>query len=112
MHRITEERGTCKVTALAAPVRVTRTVMLRDVAGEAFESLEWVTEAEWQTVGALPGSSRRMHQLACSHCGQVGRMVTLERFLYPGGYTSGAPREEKCPMCRNTVKCIAVTDSI
>ena len=35
MHRITQERGACRVTALPGPVRAARSEMLRAMTGEA-----------------------------------------------------------------------------
>jgi hypothetical protein len=112
MHRITEERGVCRVTGLPGPVRAARVVTLRDLAGEEFESQEWVAESDWRPVGPHSGGIGAVNQLPCSHCGRVGRMLSHESFLYPGGYVAGAARREECPVCHGPMECIALTDAI
>jgi hypothetical protein len=112
MHRLIEQHGACGVTALPGPVRTLRTVTLRDVSGEEFESLEWASEADWRTGGQHAGGISAVARLPCSHCGQVGRMVTLAALLYPDGYAPGVPRREDCPVCGMPMQCIAITDSI
>jgi hypothetical protein len=42
IHRVTEERGECRVTALSGPVREARTETLRDITGEKVEVSVWV----------------------------------------------------------------------
>jgi len=112
LHRVTRERGHCRVSALPGPVRAARTVTRRDVAGEEFETEEWIAESDWQPVGRHPGGIGAIGQLRCSNCGRMGLMLSLERFLYPGGYVAGAPRREECPVCRGPMQCIAITDAI
>jgi hypothetical protein len=112
MHRIIEERGASRVTALPGPVRTARTETLRDIAGEEHEVEFWVVEADWQPIGPHPGGIGALDQLSCSSCGRVGRMLTHESFLYPGGRAAGAARREECPVCRGPMECVAVTDSI
>jgi hypothetical protein len=112
VHRITEEEGVCQVTALRGPVCEARTVLLRDISGEEFETQEWFAESDWQPAGSHSGGIGALDRLACSHCGRVGAMLTHERFLYPAGYVAGAPRREECPVCHGPMQCIGVTDAI
>jgi hypothetical protein len=111
LHRITLQHGTCEVTALPGPIRTTRTVTLRDISGEEFESLEWVLEADWQPGGEHPGGIAALDQLACRHCGQAGQMLTLESIHAEPFVAGGNPREE-CPVCHGPMECFAVTDAV
>ena len=112
MHRIVEEHGVCYVTALLGPVRYARTVKLRDCCGEEFETEEWTAEPDWQRVSLWPRGISPINSLPCTHCGQVGRMVNLEQFIYPGGYSPDAIKDPKCPLCQGPVECIAISDAI
>jgi hypothetical protein len=112
MHRITEERGVCRVTALPGPVRCAQTVLRRDITGEEIETEEWFAENDWQAVGRCAGGIAGVGQLPCNCCGRVGRMLSLESFLYPGGYKAGSPRREECPVCLGPMECVAVTEAI
>lgn len=112
MHRLTEEFGTCSVSALPGPVRGMRPVILRDVCGENVETREWAAEPDWLSVGQHPGGIAAVSQLSCNFCGQAGRMVWLAKFFYPGGYKAGARRLEECPVCGHPMDFVAVTDSI
>jgi hypothetical protein len=112
MHRITNERGICRVTALPGPVRTARTVTVREISGEEIQIEVWVAEEDWQPVGEPAAGLGDVDQLRCSWCGCVGRLLSHERFLYPDGYTRGAPRREECPVCQGPMECIAVSDAI
>lgn len=112
LHRVIEDRGACRVMALPAPIRSSRTEVVRDVAGEEVALEVWVTEADWRLVGEFPSGIAARARLACSHCGQVGQLMTHERFLYPDGYRTDAARRQQCPVCQGPMECIAVTDVI
>jgi hypothetical protein len=112
MHRITEECGVCRVAALPGPVRSARTVRRRDITGQEIETEEWVAENDWQPVGRHARGIGAVAQLPCNCCGRVGQMLSLERFLYPGGYQAGSPRREACPVCLGPMACIAITEAI
>src|SRR5262249_48034712 len=112
LHRITEERGACRVTALPRPIRSAPMVTLRDISGEEFETPEWFTEDDWRPVGPYPGGIRGAGQLHCSYCGRVGPMLWQESSLSPGSYAPGAARQEECPVCHGRMECIAVKDAI
>jgi hypothetical protein len=112
MHRISEERGVRRVTALPGPVRAMRMVTAQDISGEEIETEVWSEEDDWLTVGQHPGGVDALDWLTCSHCGRAGQMLTHENFLYPGGYVAGAARREECPLCLGPMECIAVTDAI
>jgi hypothetical protein len=112
LHRLTERRGTCEVSALPGPVRAMRTVPVRDAGGDEVETWVVAAEADWLVVGEHPGGIRALGRLACSHCRQVGRMVSNERLFYPNGYTPGAARREDCPVCGHPMECAGVTESL
>ena len=111
MHRITEERGECRVTALPGPVRVARTETRRDVSGEEHEVERWVAEGDWQLVGPFAGGIAAVAELPCSHCGQSAGMVTLEGFKLPFDIAMAGGRE-KCSVCHGPMDCIGVSDAI
>jgi hypothetical protein len=94
MHRITEERGACRITARPGPARSAHRVRLPDITGEEIEIEEWFAEPDWQPVGSCAGGIKAVGQLPCSCCGRDSRMLSHEGFLYPGGYKIGAPRRE------------------
>ncbi len=108
MHRVTEERGECRVTALPGPIRQARTETLRDVADEEVEVAVWAAECEWRPASPYPGGIGAIGQLPCSHCGRAAGMLTLDGFRRP----VGDPRPEECPVCRGPMECIAVSDAI
>lgn len=98
LHRITDERGTCRVTALAGPLRVPRLVTIQEISGELQEIEEWLTETDWQLVGPFPAGLEAREQLPCHFCGCIG-------FL-------GKVRPETCPVCLGPMECIGITDAI
>ena len=110
LHRLHQERGECRVTALPGPIRSARTVTAREITGEEIKTMEWVTAADWQPVGPHAGGLNAVDTLACSHCGSVGRMLTYERFKYPEGHARG-PRTV-CPVCSHPMECFSVSDWI
>jgi hypothetical protein len=112
LHRLTQERGACQVTALPGPVRAMQTVTVREVGGEEVETWVVAAEADWRLVGGHPGGITALSRLECSHCRQIGRMVSNEKLFYPDGYTPGAARREDCPVCGQPMDCIGVTDSL
>ena len=112
MHRLTERNDTCQVTVLPGPVRETRTVTFRDITGEEVESYEVALQSDWLPVGPHAGGIAAVGELPCSHCGQVGRMVTLSGLLYPTGNAAGVPPREDCPVCGHRMRLFAITDSI
>ena len=113
MHQLTEKPGLpCEVSALAGPVRATRTVTVLDVGGAPVESMDWVTAGEWEAVGPHPGGIKDIAGFPCRHCGRAGRMVSLEMLNYPGGYVRGAERQEFCPVCGDPLFLLAISDTI
>jgi hypothetical protein len=112
LHRLTERDGICRVTALPGPIRAARTVTLIDIAGEPVEIEQWFAEADWQPRGEHAGGINGLAQFACTHCSQVGKMLTYDVFRYPGGDSRSRERLEKCPLCHGPTECIAVTDAV
>ena len=112
MHRLTEQNGTCQATALPGPVRVTRTVTLRDVGGAEVESYEWTSESDWLPVGPYAGGIAAARNLPCSNCGRTGQMMTLSDLLDPAGNTAGRFHGQNCPVCGHQMRLLAITDSI
>ena len=111
LHRVTEERGKCHVTALAGPVRVARTETLRDVSGAERQVEFWVTEADWQPAGSFGGGIVAIAELPCRSCGQVAGMVTLDDLKLPF-HAAMAGGKEQCPVCRGPMECVGVSDAI
>jgi hypothetical protein len=111
LHRVTEERGECRVTALPGPVRVARTEVLRDVSGEEHQVEYWVAEGDWQSVGPYAGGIAAVAGLPCSHCGRAAGMLTLGDVKLPFSVAMAGGRE-KCPVCRGPMECIGVSDAI
>lgn len=111
MHRITEERGECRITALPGPVRVAHTETLRDVSGEEHQVERWVTEGDWQLVGPFAGGIAAVAELPCSHCGQATGMLTLGNFKLPFHVAMAGGREQ-CSVCHGPMDCIGVSDAI
>jgi hypothetical protein len=122
VHRLTERRGVCEVTALPGPVRsvalVTRSAawyaarydetILELLAqaggnvcprpGEASHYYEWpFTEDDWQPVGRHPGGIAALGQLACSRCGAAGQMQSLTLPPHPDGFWVSF--RDVCPLC-------------
>jgi hypothetical protein len=98
MHRLTDKKGVCQVTALAGPVRSLPIVTRRTSFGDEYEDYEWpFTEADWRAVGVHPGGIEKLEQLACSHCCAVARMQSLERPLHPDG--NWVSFRDVCPLC-------------
>lgn len=122
MHRLTERRAGCEVTALPGPVRslplVRKTaawyaahhdeatlqwlagygVNTNPAPGEESADYEWpFTEADWQPVGRHPGGIKALDRLACSQCGAVGRMQSLEWPPHPDGFWVSF--RDVCPLC-------------
>jgi hypothetical protein len=111
LHRITEERGKCRVTALPGPVRTARTEVLRDISGEEIQVEFWVAEGDWQPVGPSVGGIGAATRLPCSRCERVAGMLTLGDLRRPSP-TAGARGGEECPVCRGPMECIGVSDAI
>ena len=111
LHRVTEERGRCQVTALDCPVRVARTETRCDVRGEERQSEFWVTEADWQPAGLFDGGIAAVAELPCRSCGQAAGMVTLEDLKLPF-HVAIAGVKEQCPVCRGPMECFQVIDAI
>ena len=113
MHRLTEERGVCTVTAMPGPVRDTHPVPYHDATAYTAESIEWATEDEWRPVGPHPGGFAALDQLACSHCGEAGRMWTLGMLRDAIGYNNpNAPQREFCLVCGGTAEGFSISDWI
>jgi hypothetical protein len=112
VHRIIEERGKFRVTALSGPVRAGRTQMVRDVSGEEIELIQWFAESEWLPIGQYSGGIAAVQKLPCSHCGCVGKMLPFEVLRPPGGSITGASRWDECPLCHGPMECIEVKDAI
>jgi hypothetical protein len=110
MHRITEERGESRVTALPGPIRIAHAGTLRDGWGGEHPTTYWFTEADWQLVGPFVGLAA-VAELTCSHCGQAGRMVSLRDVKLPF-QVAMAGGQEKCPVCQGSMDCIGVSDAI
>jgi hypothetical protein len=106
MHRLTERDGTCRVTAFPGPVRGMRTVTVRDVCGDEVETSELAVEGDPRAVGDHPGGVAALGRLPCSHCGQVGRMVTVADLRDP----FGRYRQADCPVCGQPLDGFGVTD--
>jgi hypothetical protein len=106
MHRLTERDGTCRVTAFPGPVRAMRTVTVRDVCGDEVETSEWAVEGGLRAVGDHPGGIAALGRLPCSHCVQVGRMVTSADLRDP----AGRYRQADCPVCSQPLDGFGVTD--
>jgi hypothetical protein len=111
MHRVTEDRDDCRVTALRGPVRVARTETLRDVSGEEHQVEYWVAEGDWQAVGPFAGGIAAVAELPCSHCGRAAGMQTLAGFKLPFQVAMAGGRPE-CLVCRGPTVCIGVSDAI
>lgn len=122
MHRLTERRGVCEVTALPGPVRalplIKRTaewyaarydqealeLLARwggnpwPAPGEESSDYEWpFTETDWQSVGSHPGGIAALGRLDCSRCGAAGRMQSLEWPPHPDGFWVSF--RDECPVC-------------
>jgi hypothetical protein len=98
MHRLTEQNGTCQVTALAGPVRDLPLVTRQSVAGREYQDYDWpFTEADWQPLGEHPGGIEALVTLACARCGSVGAMQTLTVPPHPDGFWVSF--REACPLC-------------
>ena len=111
MRRVTEERGEGVVTALPGPLRTSRTVVLRDVAGEDVRVEVWAAEDDWRPVGPYPAGIAAVARLPCSPCGRVAGMLTLDGFRLPFQAAMAGGWEE-CPVFRGPMECIAVSDAI
>ena len=113
MHRLTEERGVCTVTAMPGPVRDTRPFRYNDTTAETVESIVWATEDEWRPVGPHPGGLAALAQFPCSHCGEAGRMWTLEMLRDAIGYGNpNATPRVICLVCGGPAEGFSVSDWI
>jgi hypothetical protein len=111
-HRLTEEHGTCRLTALPGPVRQMRTVILRDVDDKDVETWQLAAEEDWRPVGPHPAGPEDTRHLTCHFCGQVGRMVTLADLRAFEGDSPGSRRREDCPLCSQPLECFIISEGI
>jgi hypothetical protein len=112
MHRVTEERGRCQVTALAGPVRRTRAVMLRDVAGAEWPTEEWDIDPDWRAGAKHSDGIKAIDRLACNRCGQVGRMVRWDRLSSVPAEAGQTDPPAACPVCAAPLAVVSISDSI
>ncbi len=103
MHRLNETKGICQVTALPGPVRCLPLVTRKSAWGDASKitDYEWqFTDADWEAVGIHLGGIESLGQLACSRCGEVGRIQSLEsppnQVVFNG----------LCPLCERPIACL------
>ena len=54
-------------------------------------------EADWEEVGLHPDGIEKLDLLACSRCGAVARMQSLERPPHPDG--NWVSFRDVCPLC-------------
>lgn len=108
MHRLTEQAGTCRVTAFPGPVRGMRPVTVPDGVGGEVETTEFDVDGEMREVGELSGGLAALGRLACGHCGGVGRMVQCVDLRAPGG----GYREAPCPVCGEPLDGFGLSDWI
>jgi hypothetical protein len=97
MHRLEEQRGECRVLALPGPIRRLPLVEKFDATGYKYEDYEWpYTPADWQLVGHARDVND-FERLACSRCGQIGHLVSLE---WPRNACGEWPIfGDQCPLC-------------
>lgn len=97
MHRLEEKHGRCRVLALPGPIRQLLRVKKVDPSGHEYEDYEWPYSPEdWQQVGHA-SDINDFERLTCSHCGALGRLVSLE---WPRGSNGLWPIfGEQCPLC-------------
>jgi hypothetical protein len=106
MHRLNEKAGTCRVLAFPGPVREMRPVTRPDGFGGTYDTEEFAVEGDPRDVGELPGGLAALNQLACGHCGQVGRMTTALALRGP----DGRYREAPCPVCGGPLDGFGLSD--
>jgi hypothetical protein len=111
MHRVTEDRGECRVTALPGPVRVARTETRPDGWGGTYEAVYWVAEGDWQAVGPFAGGMAAAAELPCRQCGRAAGMQALDGFKLPFHVATAGGRPE-CLVCRGPMECVGVSDAI
>jgi hypothetical protein len=110
MHRLTVEHGNWQAFALeGGPLRVPRGITIMDFNGTPIEHEDWVRESDWRLLDQRPTC---LKELICSFCNAVGRMLTYEEFLYPGGYFPGRQKTWLCPICGGPMPCFSVSDAI
>lgn len=111
LHRLIEEQGACRMTALPGPVTALRQSLTPSICsrGLFFDAIPF-EEHEWQVQDVIPDAMGNRSQVKCSICCVVGRLTSLTDYLALRTKRLGDADQYFCIVCYAPAKLCSFTD--